>query len=84
MTAEELLARTARDAAGRLRWRVMERLGICPVSLRGRLLSRRRALKLAAQLVLDAGQALPGETEPCTNPNFDMERYRRLTGGCTA
>ena len=84
MTAQELLERTARDAAGRLRWRVMERLGICPVSLRGRLLSRRRALQLAAQLVLDAGQGACSEAAPCANPNFDMERYRRLTGGKTA
>ena len=80
MSAAELLERTAADAAGRLRWRVMRRLGICPVSLRGRLLGRRRAMRLACQLVLDAGNE-PGTAERGSNPNFDMARYLQRTGG---
>ena len=81
MTAETLLERTARDAAGRLRWRVMERLHICPASLRGRLLSRRKALHLACQLVLDADARNGAAVQGGVNPNFDMGRYRRLAGG---
>ena len=77
MTAETLLERTARDLPGRLRWRVMQRLNICPASLRGYLFSRRRALHFACQLVLDArnnGASL----QTGTNPNFDEERFWRL------
>ena len=80
MSAAELLERTSADAAGRLRWRVMRRLGICPVSLRGRLLGRRRALRLACQLVLDAENG-SAAAERGSNPNFDMERYLRVSGG---
>ena len=76
MTAETLLEQAARDSAGRLRWKVMQRLGICPASLRGRLLSRRGALKLAYQLVLD--QQETGGAAAGANPNFDMERFERL------
>lgn len=76
MTAETLLEQAARDSAGRLRWKVMQRLGICPASLRGRLLSRRGALKLACQMILD--QQETDGTGDGTNPNFDMERFERL------
>ena len=78
MTAETLLERTSRDLSGRLRWRVMQRLGICPASLRGRLLSRRRAMRLACQLILDAGEADSRAMPVGTNPNFDMARFERL------
>jgi len=75
MTAEQLLERTAGDLPGRLRWRVMEYLGICPASLRGRLLSRRGALKLACHMVLDT-QSVSCQT--AANPQFDMARFERL------
>ena len=76
MTAETLLEQAARDSAGRLRWKVMQRLGICPASLRGRLLSRRGVLKLACQMILDQQES--NGTGVGTNPNFDMERFERL------
>ena len=79
MTAEELLEHTARDLPGRLRWRVMRLLGISPVSAGGLLLSRRRALRLACQLVLDAGDGTGRQWG--VNPQFDMARFRRLRGG---
>lgn len=75
MTAEQLLEQTAGDASGRLRWLVMERLGICPASLRGRFLSRHKALKLACHMVLDT-QGEHGQTG--ANPQFDMARFERL------
>ena len=78
MTAETLLEQVARDSAGRLRWKVMERLGICPASLRGRLLTRRRALRLACQMVLDQQEKDGVCTGAGTNPNFDMGRFERL------
>lgn len=80
MTTETLLQRTAGDLSGRLRWRVMQRLGISPASLQGRMLSRRRALRLACQMVLDAPQTGAAVQEG-SNPNFDMERFVRLSGG---
>ena len=73
MSGAELLQRAEADAAGRLRWRVLRSLGVCPLSLRGRLLSRRRALALACQLALDAGDGPAGG-----NPAFDMARFRAL------
>lgn len=78
MTAETLLQRTARDLPGRLRWKVMQRLGICPASLRGRLLSRRRAMRMACQLILDAGDCGGQAPSAGANPNFDMARFERL------
>ena len=78
MTAESLLEQTSRDLSGRLRWKVMQRLGICPVSLRGRLLGRRRAMRLACQLILDAGEKDAYTVQAGTNPNFDAERFARL------
>ena len=78
MTAETLLEQASLDACGRLRWKVMQRLGICPASLRGRLLTRRRALKLACQLVLDQQEKDGACTGAGTNPNFDMGRFERL------
>lgn len=77
--AEELLRKTAEDAAGRLRRVVLRRLGVCPLSLRGRLLSRRGALRLACQMVVD-GRASGGAAAG-GNPNFDEARFRRLAEG---
>ena len=82
MTTEALLQRTAGDLSGRLRWRVMQRLGISPASLQGLLLSRRRALRLACQMVLDA-PPVSAPVQVGSNPNFDMERFLRLSGGGT-
>jgi hypothetical protein len=77
VTAEELLAETASDSYGRLRWQVLRRLGICPASLRALLLPRRAVLRFAGQLVLDDGGAVPSEV----NPNYDPARFQRLAEG---
>jgi len=79
MNARRMLTRCADDAAGRLRWVVLQRLGICPASLRGRLLGRRAAMRFACQLILDGGKDAGAQTG--TNPNFDMRRYEALAGG---
>jgi len=81
MNAEEFLAKTAKDAGARLRWTVMQRLGVCPVSLRGRMLGRRAALRLAAQMVLDSRTGAQTDFGTAINPNFDLERFRELSGG---
>ncbi len=81
VSAERLLSDTAGDAAGRLRWVVLRRLGVCPLSLRGRLLSRRGALRLACQMVLDARTVRGGTAAVGGNPNFDEARFRRLAEG---
>ena len=77
----ELLDALSADSMKRLKWRVMERLNICPASLRGRLLTKRRALEYACHLVLDAGErTVPAsaETKAGENPRFDMARFRAL------
>ena len=83
MTAAELLERTAKDPAQRLRWRVTQRLGVCPLSLRARLLSRRRAAQIACQMILDAREQ-SGTEHAAVNPGFDMDRFRRLAKGGAA
>ena len=81
----ELLDALGRDSVKRLKWRVMERLHICPASARGRFLTKRRALEYACHLALDAGErasaaAVKSNAEPPFNPGFDMARFRALAG----
>ena len=82
MTAEQMLAAAAADSFGRLRWTVLRRLGVCPLSPRARLLTRRGVLRLACQMVLDGrgraaeeAEGVPAEGE---NPHFDDARFRAL------
>ena len=81
MNAQELLCAAERDAAARLRWQVLKRLGVCPLSLRARLLSRRGALRVACQMVLDGRAAACIGAENGGNPCFDEARFRALAGG---
>ncbi|MBE6914318.1 MAG: hypothetical protein E7472_05225 [Ruminococcaceae bacterium] len=81
INAQELLREAQRDAAARLRWQVMRRLGVCPLSLRGRMLSRRGALRIACQMVLDGRAAAGNGAESGGNPCFDEARFRALAGG---
>ena len=79
----ELLSTLSGDSVKRLKWRVMERLHICPASLRGRLLTKRKALEYACHLALDAGErTAPAKTKAASNenPGFDMARFRALAG----
>ena len=77
----ELLDALDRDSVRRLKWRVMERLNICPASLRARLLTKRRTLEYACHLVLDAGErAANRNVNAEENPGFDMARFRALAG----
>ena len=76
-----LLSALSGDCMKRLKWRVMERLNICPASLRGRLVTKRRTLEYACHLVLDAGErAANRNVNAEENPNFDMARFRALAG----
>ena len=70
---ERLLEALSRDSMARLRWLVCRRLDIPAGSLRERLMSRRRVLAYACQMVLDG--ASPG---PEANGGFDMERFQAL------
>ena len=79
MTAAELIAKAEADSYARLKWQVLRRLGICPASLRARLLTKRRVLLLACQMVLDSRTSAGGTGEE--NPNFDMARFKNLAGG---
>ena len=79
MTAAELIAAAEADSCARLKWQVLRRLGICPTSLRARLLTKRSVLRLACQLVLDGGTAARGAVRE-KNPNFDMARFQCLAG----
>ncbi|MBR1659916.1 MAG: hypothetical protein IJ705_06325 [Oscillospiraceae bacterium] len=80
MTASELLSRLDSDPLARLKWRVLRRLGIPPLSLTAALLGRRRVLELACHLALDAG-AGQSTGRAGENPGFDMARFRELGGG---
>lgn len=80
-SAQELLCAAERDAAARLRWEVLRRLGVCPLSLRARLLSRRGALRVACQMVLDGRETAGSGAEYGGNPCFDEARFRALAGG---
>ena len=67
------------DSCARLKWRVLRELGICPVSLRAKLLTKRRALRLACQMILDLPAENGGSIRE-SNPNFDMARFDCLAG----
>ena len=79
MTAEKLIAAAAEDSFSRLKWQVLWRLGVCPASLRAHLLTKRRVLLLACQMVLDSRTSAGSTGEE--NPNFDMARFKNLAGG---
>lgn len=79
MTAEKLIAAAEEDSFSRLKWQVLRRLGICPVSLWSRLLTKRRVLLLACHMILDSRTSAEATGEE--NPNFDMTRFRNLAGG---
>ena len=78
MTAADLIAAAQADSYARLKWFVLHQLGICPASLRARMLGKRTVLRLACQMALDAGAAEGTVREE--NPNFDMARFRCLAG----
>lgn len=80
--AEELLRALEGDSLARLKWRVLALLGVRPLSLRARLMTKREVLRCACHLALDAG-AHPAEGEKRgadQNPNFDMARFAALGG----
>ena len=80
MTAAAMIAAAGADSYARLKWRVLRYLGICPASLRARLLGRRRVLHMAGQIVLDADAAGVGTVRDM-NPNFDMTRFQKCLAG---
>lgn len=80
MTAETLIEKARADHFARLKWQVLQALGICPASVRARLLSKRAVLAMACQLILDSGN-LPAGFMRAENPNFDMARFKDLAGG---
>lgn len=80
MTAETLIAKAQADHFARLKWQVLHRLGICPASVRARLLTKRAVLAMACQLILDSGTPSAAHVR-AENPNFDMARFKDLAGG---
>ena len=81
MTAQTLIAKAQADHFARLKWRVLCALGICPASVRARLLTKRAVLSMACQLILDSGEAPAAGSTRAENPNFDMARFQDLAGG---
>lgn len=75
MQAYELLEKAECSAMARLKWIILQRLGVCPLSFCAMLLSRKKVLQIAAQLVLD-----DSPTQKEGNPCFDMARFRSLGG----
>ncbi|MCC8156635.1 MAG: hypothetical protein LUF68_06550 [Clostridiales bacterium] len=71
-----LLTALEQDSGARLRWRVMERLGICPISLRALLLTRRAAVRCACHLALSRAAVQPDAAD--ANPAFDPARFEAL------
>lgn len=73
---EGLLSSLSRDSMARLRYLVLGRAGICPLSLRAGLVSNRRIIAYACQMVLDmeGKAALPGEE----GAGFDMDRFMEM------
>ena len=67
------------DHCARLKWRVLRELGICPASLRARLLTKRSVMSLACQMILDLPEERGGRVGEI-NPNFDMARFQCLAG----
>jgi hypothetical protein len=72
----ELLQKLSRDGGARLKWQVCRTLGIAPGSLTYRLMSRRRVIEYACQMVLDMGAE-----SAQTGESFDMGRFLRLKEG---
>lgn len=73
MDCGELLARLERDSLARLRHLVLERAGICPLSLRARLISDRQIIAYACFMALEAGGAGPEESG-----SFSRERFEQM------
>ncbi|MGN1002557.1 MAG: hypothetical protein ACI4PC_07270 [Oscillospiraceae bacterium] len=77
MGGEELLAAVERDPVARLKWIVLQRLGVSPVSWQARFFSGRRAVACACQMILDqrGASALPPET---VNGSFDPAKFEEM------
>ncbi len=82
MTAK-LLDALGGDYPERRRWLVCGGVGIVPGSPGWLLMTRRRVLRLACHLALDARETGrgPGGAESGTGESFDLERFRELGGG---
>lgn len=70
----KLLEALEKDHMARLRHVVLTRFNICPLGLRARLISDRRIIECACQLVLDERGGEGGGS-------FDMERFIRMKEG---
>ena len=67
---EKLLEALRGDSLGRLRHLILREAGLSPFSLRGALISKKRLLRYACQLVLDRERASAGD--------FDMRRFEEM------
>lgn len=76
---ERLLEELDADSVERLKWLVCRRLGIVPGSWSWRLMTGRRAVRLACHMALDARDtAGAGPEEAGQGAGFDMERFRAM------
>ena len=68
----KLLESLKKDHMARLRHVVLKNFGVSPLSLRARLISDRKIIECACQMVLECRDSRGG---------FDMERFERMKEG---
>lgn len=76
MKGEELLSAVEGDKVERLKWIVLRRLGVSPVSWKARLFSGRRAVICACQMILDRRGSSPAPG--AENSGFDMKKFEEM------
>lgn len=76
MSGEELLSAVEKDPVGRLKWIVLRRLGVSPLSWQARFFSGRRAVICACNMILDRRGALTARK--AENGSFDMDKFEEM------
>lgn len=79
MTVKDFLSQIEKDNMLRLRWVVLKKFGIFPMSTEGKNISDEDILLAAAQMVLDNREAMVSSNgEKFENENFDVDRFIKL------
>lgn len=74
-----LIESAEKDSVRRLKWVVCRSIGVSPLSVQARLLTKKAVLRMACNMILDRrGGGIP--RPPFANTGFDMERFDRLKG----
>lgn len=73
-----MMSKRAQRPIKRLRWKVLSRFGILPGGLMDALVSNRRVILCAQNMLMDMGTEPEEQLE---NPEFDRVRFERLGEG---